>query len=290
VQAARRGADKSEGMRGRLSRLAISLVVAGFLAVVPSFATASDSVRVGSDVSGAPFEFYASGGHQMLGFDIDLLQLMAAKLGRPIVVDNHQFDQLLAAVRSGQFDLAMSAISDTPTREKLVDFVDYFLAGGGIMVPAGNPHRIFSIDALCGYSVSVESGTSYEADIQKQSKDCVAVGLAPIQVVSVSTDDAAFQAFSTGRASAYVTDYPVGEYRVRTTGGGKQFEMAGAQLLVVPYGIAVAKTNVELRTAIAKALVAVIASGGYDVLLKKWNLPQGALRSVPINAGILFSK
>ena len=35
---------------------------------------------------------------------------------------------------------------------------------------------------------------------------------------------------------------------------------------------------------------AVIADGTYDALLKKWGLEQGALRSVPVNAGTLFSK
>lgn len=275
-------------MSERFCRLAIR-IVAGLLVAALPMAVPAAPLHVGSDISGAPFEFYDAH-HRMLGFDIDLLGFMQAKLGRPIVVQNHRFDDLIAAVRRGEFDAAMSAMSDTRSREKLVDFVDYFLAGGGLMVPAANPHRLFALDALCGYRVSVESGTAYEGAIDAQSKACVQIGLGKIRVTSTSTDDQAYATLLAGRVDAYVTDYPVGEYRVRTHTGGGSYVMAGEQFNVVPYGIAIAKSNVRLRAQIVAALVGVIADGTYDRLLRKWNLPQGALRSVPINAGTLFQK
>ncbi len=268
--------------------LVLALLTAGTAALRPTQALGT-TLRVGSDVSGAPFEFYDAL-HRMRGFDLDLLAAMQPKLGRPVRVINHRFEDLIPAVRRGEFDAAMSAMSDTRAREKLVDFVDYFLAGGGIMVPAANPHRIFALDALCGYSVSVESGTAYQGAIQAQSKACRAVGLGRIRVVSAGTDDEAYAALLAGRVDAYVTDYPVGAYRVRTHRDDTRYVMAGRQFSVVPYGIAVAKSNPTLRAQLAAALVAVIADGTYDRLLKKWNLTQGALRSVPINAGTLFER
>jgi len=103
------------------------------------------ATQVGSDVSGAPFEYFSSPGHKMLGFDIDLLKAMSIRMG-PILVINHTFDDLLAAVRRGQFGLAMSAISDNREREKVVDFIDYhgwfignvadiaIVAGAGLLI------------------------------------------------------------------------------------------------------------------------------------------------------------
>jgi polar amino acid transport system substrate-binding protein len=272
-----------------LRRFAIGLAAAS-LFLAPPNSCAAEMIRVGSDVSAAPFEFFAPGGRQMIGFDIDLLKLLSAKLGKPIVVENHRFDQLLTDVRIGKFDLAISSITDTLAREKSVDFVDYFLAGGGLMVPAENPHRLFSVAALCGYTVAVAGGSVYEADLQEQSKKCVSLNLAPVQIVPFATGEAAFAAFTSGRTSAYITDYPVGQYRARTNGGGRQFAIPGAQFKVFPYGIAVSKRNPALRAAVVGALLAVIASGDYDALLRKWGLPQGALRTAPVNAGILFGK
>lgn len=249
---------------------------------------APTSLRFGSDISAAPFEFYQGSSKAPIGFDVELLQAIGAKLGEKPQLVNHQFDDLLAAVRRGTFDAAISAISDTRAREKQVDFIDYFIAGGGIIVPKGNPARIFSLGSLCGYSVTVESGTSYEASLKAQSSDCTAIGLGPVRVVSYATDDQAFAAFVAGKTDAYVADYPVDEYRVRYANEGKALEVAGAPFDVVPYGIAIAKSNAALRNAIRSALMDVIADGTYDKLLNKWGLQRGALRSAPINAGTLF--
>jgi polar amino acid transport system substrate-binding protein len=288
LQAAFGAADKSRDMSERLFRLVGTLVVA--VALMGLLTPGARAVtQVGSDVSGAPFEYFSTPGHQMLGFDIDLLQAMSAKLG-PVLVVNHTFDDLLAAVRRGKFDMAMSAISDTRAREKLVDFVDYFVAGGGIMVRPGNPHRFFAIDAFCGYAVAIESGTSYLTDLQHQSDDCKAVGLGPIQLLTYDTDDGAFAAFLGGKGDAYVADYPVAVYRQKNAKGASAFQVAGRQFDVVPYGIAVAKKNVALQHAVQSALLAVIADGTYDRLLKKWNIEAGAMRSAPVNAGTLFEK
>ena len=86
----------------------------------------------------------------------------------------------------------------------------------------------------------------------------------------------------------HVTDFPVAAYLATTH--DHQYEIAGRQFDLVPYGIAVPKGNAELRGRIVSALHAVIADGTYDALLKKWGLEQGALRSAPVNAGTLYSK
>jgi polar amino acid transport system substrate-binding protein len=246
------------------------------------------TLHVAADVSGAPFEFFMPNSHVPVGFDIDLLQAIAVKLGTTIDITNHQFDDLLAAVRAGRFNAAMSAISDTSKREKVVDFLDYFVAGGGIMVAAGNPSRIFSLDGLCGYAVTVESGTSYESDLQAQSAACKQIGLGPIRVLSFPTDDDAYAAFAAGKSTAYVADYPVGVYRAHGANDGKEFEVVGRQFQVVPYGIAFAKGNEALRSAFQNALLQVVADGSYDRLLTKWGLTQGGLRFAPVNAGKLY--
>lgn len=270
-------------------------MLAGILAtlIIASPALVTDAaaapLTVGSDVSGAPFEYFPANSKTPSGFDIDLLAAIVAKMGRQSTITNHQFDDLLKAVQRGQYEAAMSAISDNSAREKLVNFLDYFLAGGGLMVQRGNPLNVFGIDGLCGYSVTVESGTSYETDLNKQSDKCKAVGLGGVKVLTYKTDDLAFAAFVAGKAPLYVADYPVGVWRARTA-ATKGYEVVGKQFDVVPYGIAVAKQNTALLTQLQQALVAVVADGTYDRLLKKWGLNQGAMRVAPINAGKLFEQ
>jgi polar amino acid transport system substrate-binding protein len=267
-------------------RRARAVALAGLFAAC-TVAAGAQTLHVGSDVSYAPLEFYAAGTHAMVGFDIDLGDALAKKMGADVTIQNHTFDDLIPSVRKGTFDFAVSAISDTRARESRVDFVDYMLAGSGMLVPAGNPKRIFDVGGLCGLRVSVQRGTSQEAALQEQSKRCTDLHLAAIKFVDFSTDEAAFNAFAHGNADVHVTDYPVVAYLAKTNDG--KFTVAGRQFSLVPYGIAVSKSDPELRGRLSSALAGVIADGTYDRLLKKWGLEQGALRSVPINAGTLFN-
>ena len=223
----------------------------------------------------------------MVGFDIDLSKALAAKMGVPIVVANHTFDDLIPAVRKGTFDFAVSAISDTRSRESQVDFIDYMLAGSGMLVPAGNPKGIFDIGGLCGLRVAVQRGTSQEIALQEQSKRCTEVHLGAIRIVDDPTDSGAFKKFAAGDADVHVTDYPVTAYLAKTN--DHKYTVAGRQFSLVPYGIALAKNDPELRARLTTALQSLIADGTYDRLLKEWGLEQGALRSAPLNAGTLFN-
>ena len=223
----------------------------------------------------------------MQGFDIDLAGAIAQKLGAPIAISNHTFDDLIPSVKKGSFDLAISAMSDTRVREKQVDFIDYMLAGSGMLVPAGNPHHVFDLGGLCGLTVDVQRGTSQDTALQEQAKKCKDVNLAAPKIVTFATDDQAFKNFVDGKSDVHVTDYPVVAYLAASN--DHKYEVAGRQFDLVPYGIAVAKGNVALRGRIVAALSQVVADGTYDRLLKKWGLEQGALRSVPVNAGTLFS-
>lgn len=247
---------------------------------------AAADLRAGSDVSYAPLEFYGPN-HQMRGFDIDLAAALAKRLGDPVAIVNHTFDDLIPSVEKGRYDFAISALSDTRQREAKVDFIDYLLAGSGMLVPAGNPKHVFDLGALCGLKVDVQKGTSQEAALQEQSKHCTDLHLGAIDVMSFPTDEEAFKNFASGKSDVHVTDFPVIAYLAKTN--DHKYEVAGKQFALVPYGIAVAKGNAALRSRVVAALTAVIDDGTYDRLLKKWGLEQGALRSAPVNAGTLFS-
>jgi polar amino acid transport system substrate-binding protein len=275
------GADTSIMVR----RIAVLLL----LVLLPTpVAAAQSALRVGSDISYAPLEFYTSQSKNVEGFDYDLAQALGKELGTRIAFQNHDFNTLIAALNRGEFDFVLSAMSDTRARSKQVDFVDYFLAGSGMLVAAGNPHHIFNLGSLCGMKVDVERGTSQEAAVRAQSRACKQIGLKTITVMDYSTDSEALKHFLAGESVAHISDYPVVAHLALTLDDGKAYAVAGRQFGVVPYGIAVSKKNTKLRDRIQAALRTIIADGTYDQLLEKWGLEQGAMRSAPINAGTKF--
>lgn len=264
-------------------------IAALLVALIPAAASAAQPVlHVGSDISYAPLEFRAPNSKSIEGFDYDLVQMLATRMGDGIAVRDTDFNRLLPDVKSRKLDVAISAISDTRERTKSVDFVDYFLAGSGMLVRAGNPRHIFNLAGLCGMTVDLQRGTSQEIAVNAQSKACTQIGLKPVTVRAFATDAEALKHFVAGETMAHISDYPVVVYLARTLGGGKAYQVAGRQFGVVPYGIAVSKTEPQLRDRIQTALKAIIADGTYDALLHKWGLEQGAMRSAPINAGTKF--
>lgn len=277
-------------MQSIFDRLAAFVLMAVLLGATASPGVAGTALRVGSDVSYAPLEFYVENakGKTMTGFDVDLAHALSEKLGSTVSVENHNFDDLIPAVKAGKFDLAVSAMSDTRAREKQVNFIDYLLAGSGMLVRSGNPRHVFELAGLCGLTVDVQKGTSQENALHEQSKACKTIGLGEIKVISFATDADAYKNFEAGKSDVHVTDYPVVAYLARTS--GNKYEIAGRQFNVVPFGIVIAKSNSALRTKVQSALASLIADGTYDRLVQKWGLSQGALRSAPLNAGTLFEK
>ena len=74
-------------------------------------------------------------------------------------------------------------------------------------------------------------------------------------------------------------------YNAKTSGDGNDFEVTGERTDSANYGIAVPKTNEQLRNAIQTALQAIIADGTYDKILDKWGNTSGALKTAAINGG-----
>jgi polar amino acid transport system substrate-binding protein len=245
----------------------------------------SKKIVVGSDIAYAPMEYYDTDGTTVLGLDKDISDALSKQLGVVFEWKNATFDGLITQLKSKRIDVAMSGMSDTPERQQAVDFVDYYKAGAVLLVQKGNPDGLQSIEDLCGKTVAVQRGTTQEGYAQEQSKKCQEQGADPIDLLSFDRETEAMLQVKSGRAAAGMQDYPVAAYNARTSGGGKDFEVVGDQIQAGPLGIAVNQGNTGLRDAIQQALQAVIDDGTYTKLLKKYDVPLGAVDEATVNGG-----
>jgi polar amino acid transport system substrate-binding protein len=245
----------------------------------------SKKIVVGSDIAYAPMEYYDTDGTTVLGLDKDLSDALGKQLGVSFEWNNATFDGLITQLKSNRIDVAISGMSDTPERQKEVDFVDYYQAGAMMLVKKGNPDGLKTIADLCGQTVAVQRGTTQEGYAQEQSKKCEGEGKKPIDLLSFDRETEAMLQVKSGRAVSGMQDYPVAAYNSRTSGGGKDFEVVGDQIQAGPLGIAVSKDNTELRDALQKAVQAVIDDGTYEKLLKKYDVPLGAVDKATVNGG-----
>ncbi|MFC5212370.1 ABC transporter substrate-binding protein [Streptomyces coerulescens] len=251
-------------------------------------------IKVGSDIAYAPVEFKDDSG-KTVGIDPDLADAMGKQLGVTFQFENGTFDSLITGLRSKRYDIAMSAMTDTKDRQEGidsdtgkkvgegVDFVDYFTAGVSIYTQKGKNTDIKTWSDLCGKKIVVQRGTVSEDLAKAEAKKCT--GGKTITIEAFDNDQQAQTRLRAGGAAAGSSDFPVAAYAVKTSGGGNDFQLVGEQVEAAPYGIAVAKTNTQLRDALKAALDAVIANGEYDKVIKKWGVEDGAVKEATINGG-----
>ncbi|MET9562636.1 MULTISPECIES: ABC transporter substrate-binding protein [Streptomyces] len=251
-------------------------------------------IKVGSDIAYAPVEFKDDSG-KTVGIDPDLADAMGKQLGVKFEFENGTFDTLLGGLRSKRYDIAMSAMTDTKNRQdgidadtgkkvgEGVDFVDYFTAGVSIYTKKGADQGIKTWSDLCGKKLVVQRGTVSHDLAKSEAKKC-AKGKA-ISIEAFDNDQQAQTRLRSGGADAGSSDFPVAAYAVKTSGGGKDFQLVGEQVEAAPYGIAVAKSNTEVRDAVKAALDAIIANGEYKKIIEKWGVDAGAVEEATINGG-----
>ncbi|WLW52266.1 ABC transporter substrate-binding protein [Streptomyces sp. YU58] len=251
-------------------------------------------IKVGSDIAYAPVEFKDSSG-KTVGIDPDLAAAMGKQLGVKFEFENGTFDTLITGLRSKRYDIAMSAMTDTKDRQEGidsdtgkkvgegVDFVDYFTAGVSIYTQKGKNTDIKTWSDLCGKKIVVQRGTVSEDLAKSEAKKCT--GGKTITIEPFDNDQQAQTRLRAGGADAGSSDFPVAAYAVKTSGGGKDFQIVGEQVEAAPYGIAVAKDQTQLRDALKAALDAIIKNGEYDKILTKWGVTDGAVTTATVNGG-----
>lgn len=235
----------------------------------PSKLTTGGTLTVGSDASYPPQEYIGADG-VAVGFDIDVAQELASRMGLQLKVVNFKFDDIIPALNAGQFDAVISAMSITDDRKKVVNFVQYFSAGQAVLVKKGNPLNIKALTDLSGHTAAVEQGTVEETTLTDLNTQLKAAGKPAVTVLTYGTDTDAVDQLRVGRADATLHDAPVAVYYTHISPDA--FEVGISSFSGQPEGIAVAQNNQPMLDAVNKAITAMQQDGTMDAILTKWGL------------------
>lgn len=250
-------------------------------ALVPAKIKSAGKIVVGVDPSYAPNE-YKNSNNKIVGFDVDLFNAVAAKMGLKTQYVAGVFDNILPGITGGKYDVGVSSFTDNKEREKTVDFVDYYNAGIQWAAPVG---KNVDPDNACGLKVSVETGTTEEADLHAKSNACTKAGKPAIQILKHDLQTDATTDLVLGKADAMSADYPVTVDAVKHN-SSKIHLVGKTNYAAAPYGYAIAKTSGTLKEAIQKAVQALIDDGTYDQICKAWGLQGGEVTQAKINGAI----
>jgi polar amino acid transport system substrate-binding protein len=224
-------------------------------------------LTVGSDTAFPPFE--SMNGAVAEGFDVDLANAIAKEMGLTVNFTSQKFDTLIPQLKAGgTFDVIMSGMTITPEREQEITFsTPYIDSNQSIAVVKGKFAKLDGNDpaaintAFTGKIVGVQSGTTGEAWAKENLKGAK-------QIVPFDDTLSAFSALNAGKVDAVVNDLPVSAYLVKSSYTND--ELVAEIPTGEQYGIGIAQSNPDLKTAIDAAFQKVNDSGEYKTIYMKW--------------------
>ena len=238
-------------IRTLLMALAATLLVAGTALAAP--------LTVATDTNFPPFEFKAENG-QHTGFDIELWDAIAKKVGVDYKLQPMDFNGIIPGLQTGQLDVGIAGITIKPERAKVVDFSDGYYNAGLLILVRSDENAINGVEDLKGKVVATKLATT-SADFVKEKAQAKDVKLFP-------NNDAMFLELLSGGADAVVFDSPVIADFMRKAGQGR-VKVVGPLYMGQSYGIAFPKGS-ALVPKVNAALKELRADGTYASLYRKW--------------------
>jgi polar amino acid transport system substrate-binding protein len=226
-----------------------------------------------SDTTYPPQESIDPATQQAVGFDIEIAQAVAAKMGLTATIQKTDTPQLVGALLAKKGDAIISALQITPDLQRQAALVAYFRAGQAILVRKGNPSGIAVLSDLCGKAVSVQVQSPEENTIDELNGGTCKDKKINKQVYP--TDLQAVLILKQRGVEAALDDSPVAAYFVKQT--PDQLEQAGGPFKTNPEGIAIDPKNGELLKAMQQAMMAIYQDGTYRQILTRWNLLDGEI-------------
>ncbi len=146
-------------------------------------------IIIGTSADYPPFAFYTDE-FELAGYDIALARLLGERLGVDVEFNDMAFDGLGGALRVGQIDAALAAISITSERREQIDFSNlYFVSEGAALARADAGITINGIEDLAPHRVAVQEGSVFHIWV---TETAVETGLLPPDqlLVYVAADNA----------------------------------------------------------------------------------------------------
>ena len=173
----------------------------------------SGVLKVATSADYAPFEFHTmvDGKDKIVGSDIDLAKAIAKELGVKAEVSDMNFNTVLASLKEGKADLAISAISATDERKQQFDFTDnYYNPPQVVIINKKNKEIYRNANDLKDKNVGAQKGSIQEELVKTQLKGAklVTIDKVPNMIVEVNQDSLAATVVEKTIAESYIAQNP----------------------------------------------------------------------------------
>lgn len=241
-----------------LRQLVVGLLVLGVLGLT---GVGAERFIVGTDAAWPPFEWVSAKGHK-LGFDLDVMRMIAVLEGYEIEIQDIAFDAIIPAVIAGKVDIGASGFTITAARAQVVDFSSpYWVSDQTVVVRADSGLNVVTA-LLPGRRVGAQRGTTGAFWVED---NLIAQGVA-VELVLYETYPEAILDLLAGRLDAVIQDQAPSEQAVQQYAG--QLSIAGIIKTYEEFGFLVAKGDPKgILPRIERGLKTLKETGAWDNLV-----------------------
>ena len=176
----------------------------------------SDVIRFGTEGTYSPFSYHDQSNGELVGYDVDVANAVADKLGKRAEFVEAPWDSIFAALGAGRFDVVANQVTTTPEREAEYSMSAPYAVGEGVIVTRAGDDTITSLDDLAGRT-SAQTATANWTDVAREAG-------ARVQTVEGFTQ--AITLLKQGRVDATVND-SIAVYAYLAETGDKSVKIAG---------------------------------------------------------------
>lgn len=246
----------------RVAAIVVLIVVLAASAVLAATALDKDTLIAGTSAGYPPYESRNEKA-ELVGFDIELTETVAKKLGKNVEWLDMTFESLIPSLMVGKIDLAAASIAASEERAKRVNFsTPYEISSSAFVTKPDNPPK--SVDDLTGKLVVVQMGTLQEKFVRD---------LGTVEVKTFQNNDDCVREVMVGRAAATLIDVPVAKKFVQAKDFAGKVTIAFTFKSRIPgadKAIAMPKNDPELTEAVSKIISEMEESGELEALRNKW--------------------
>jgi len=206
-----------------------------------------------------PYEYYDPLEDRFEGFDVEILNALAKKMGTKIEYRRMSKVAGLAAIADGKVD-GVLGVAYSIERDNYLDFTSPLCTISDAIFVRNDTQDIGSIVDLAGRTVAVDRA-DLVGDVLKRNSQ--------IHLVPTDSYKNALELLERGDVAAFVGSQLTGQY-ILARSGRRDIKIVGSPLHQVGYGIAVGEGNSQLVSRLEKALSAIKESGEYDRIYEDW--------------------
>ena len=223
--------------------------------------TTGGTLIVGFDQEFPPMGFMGDDG-TYTGFDLDLAQEAASRLGLEYKAQPVNWDSKDMELESGNIDCIWNGFTMTG-RENDYEWTTPYMANKQIFMVAADS-GIESKEDLAGKVVECQADSSALAALQEDADLTATFG----QLLTTADYNSAFMDLEQGAVDAVAMDEVVAAYQIKQRNA--DFKILDDSLSAEEYGVGFKKGNTELRDKVQQALEEMAADGTLAQISEKW--------------------